>query len=129
MVTKPLFSPQTEWQKILESLARLYIRGVNVDWSALNKNYIRKKVALPTYPFQRQRYWIETSEKEHSKDIPENNSDLIVSLLNQGDIEGLTRELNQAQNLTLDEQKLLPKRLDILIKRHQKHIQSSEKSY
>ena len=43
LVTKPVFSPQTEWQKILESLARLYIRGVNVDWSALNKNYISNR--------------------------------------------------------------------------------------
>lgn len=49
-----------EWQQILSSLGQLYIQGVKVNWSGFDKSYSRKKVVLPTYPFQRERYWVET---------------------------------------------------------------------
>jgi malonyl CoA-acyl carrier protein transacylase len=50
---------QDNWQQILQSLAALYVRGVNIDWSGFERDYQRNRVVLPTYPFQRQRYWIE----------------------------------------------------------------------
>ncbi|MGC2331289.1 MAG: SDR family NAD(P)-dependent oxidoreductase, partial [Candidatus Acidiferrales bacterium] len=42
-----------------ESLGRLYERGAEIDWEGFDKGYGRERVALPTYPFQRQRYWID----------------------------------------------------------------------
>ncbi|MUG94285.1 SDR family NAD(P)-dependent oxidoreductase [Scytonema sp. UIC 10036] len=48
-----------EWKQLLSSLSQLYVAGVEVDWSGFERGYARKKVTLPTYPFQRQRYWIE----------------------------------------------------------------------
>jgi acyl transferase domain-containing protein/NADPH:quinone reductase-like Zn-dependent oxidoreductase/NAD(P)-dependent dehydrogenase (short-subunit alcohol dehydrogenase family)/aryl carrier-like protein len=43
---------------MLESLGQLQVRGVNVDWVAvLGKVPARQRVNLPTYPFQRDRYW------------------------------------------------------------------------
>jgi acyl transferase domain-containing protein len=53
---------QEDWQQMLESLAELYVRGVEVDWNGFDRDYARRKVALPTYPFQRERYWFETKE-------------------------------------------------------------------
>ncbi len=50
---------QEDWQQILQSLVALYVRGVNIDWSGFERDYQRNRVVLPTYPFQRQRYWIE----------------------------------------------------------------------
>ncbi|MGH9242125.1 MAG: SDR family NAD(P)-dependent oxidoreductase, partial [Vicinamibacterales bacterium] len=47
------------WPQLLETLAALWVRGVPVDWSGFDRPYGRRKVALPTYPFQRQRYWID----------------------------------------------------------------------
>ncbi|MEM1168904.1 MAG: SDR family NAD(P)-dependent oxidoreductase [Cyanobacteria bacterium P01_H01_bin.35] len=49
-----------EWQQMLFSLGKLYVLGAKVDWIGFDKNYDREKVALPTYPFQRERHWIET---------------------------------------------------------------------
>ena len=48
-----------EWQQMLESLGRLYERGAEVDWDGFDNGYARQRVALPSYPFQRQRYWID----------------------------------------------------------------------
>jgi acyl transferase domain-containing protein/acyl-CoA synthetase (AMP-forming)/AMP-acid ligase II/acyl carrier protein/alpha/beta superfamily hydrolase len=51
--------PQEDWQQILTSLATLSIQGITIDWSGFDKNYQRQRIwNLPTYPFQRQRYWI-----------------------------------------------------------------------
>ncbi|MFE8598038.1 amino acid adenylation domain-containing protein [Archangium violaceum] len=47
------------WQQMLESLSALFARGARVDWAAFDAGYPRRKVAVPTYPFQRQRFWEE----------------------------------------------------------------------
>ena len=47
------------WDQMLDSLAQLYVRGAEVDWAGFDAPYRRRRVVLPTYPFQRQRYWIE----------------------------------------------------------------------
>ena len=46
-----------DWQVILDSLAALYTAGVGVDWSGFDRDYARRLVQLPTYPFQRRRFW------------------------------------------------------------------------
>jgi 3-oxoacyl-[acyl-carrier-protein] synthase II len=57
----PSLSPENEdWQPILLKLLDLYVRGVPIDWLEFYNDYPCRKVTLPTYPFQRQRYWIET---------------------------------------------------------------------
>lgn len=44
--------------RILESLAGLYVRGAAVDWKGFYQHHQYRKTNLPTYPFQRERYWI-----------------------------------------------------------------------
>ncbi|WP_083305009.1 type I polyketide synthase [Moorena producens] len=56
-----------EWQQMLSSLGQLYVQGVKVDWSGFDRDYSRQKVVLPTYPFQRQRYWIESNKSNRKK--------------------------------------------------------------
>ncbi|WP_433697157.1 SDR family NAD(P)-dependent oxidoreductase [Nocardiopsis sp. CA-288880] len=45
-----------EW--LLHRLGDLWMSGVDWDWSVFSDGE-RRRVALPTYPFRRQRYWIE----------------------------------------------------------------------
>jgi acyl transferase domain-containing protein len=45
----------------LAGLARLWVAGVAVDWQALHEGTERRRVCLPTYPFERQRYWIDVA--------------------------------------------------------------------
>jgi len=47
-----------DWEQMLESLARLWAAGVEVDWAAFDRGHARQRVELPTYPFQRQTYWL-----------------------------------------------------------------------
>lgn len=41
------------------SLAQLYTRGVGIDWPAFHDRRPGRRVSLPTYAFDRQRYWVE----------------------------------------------------------------------
>jgi acyl transferase domain-containing protein/acyl carrier protein len=50
---------QDDWQQLLQSLGELYVRGASIDWTGFDRDYQRRRVALPTYPFQRQRYWLD----------------------------------------------------------------------
>ena len=47
------------WRQLLETLGTAWVRGVPVDWVRFDGPYQRRRVALPTYPFQRQRHWVE----------------------------------------------------------------------
>lgn len=49
----------SEAARLLATLGRLWLGGVAVDWSKLYGGQRRRRVPLPTYPFERQRYWIE----------------------------------------------------------------------
>ena len=44
---------------MLDSLGRLWLAGKPVDWAGFHAHESRRRVALPTYPFQRERYWVE----------------------------------------------------------------------
>ncbi|MBV8886873.1 MAG: type I polyketide synthase [Chroococcidiopsidaceae cyanobacterium CP_BM_RX_35] len=113
---------QEDWQQLLQSLAQLYVRGVTVDWTGFDRDYQRQRVALPTYPFQRQRYWVETFNNGLVKAEPLSQKDVqtpIVNLLHQGDTQKLARFLETAVEFSEEEIKLLPKLLEVLVKQHQ----------
>ncbi|MGK4005259.1 SDR family NAD(P)-dependent oxidoreductase [Sorangium sp. So ce1036] len=44
---------------LLETLGQLWLSGVRIDWSGFYTHEPRRRVPLPTYPFERKRYWID----------------------------------------------------------------------
>ncbi|MBD2522076.1 type I polyketide synthase [Nostoc sp. FACHB-133] len=62
-----------DWQQLLDSVAQLYVAGVEIDWRGFEADYPRHKVVLPNYPWQRQRYWLPTAtSKPIVRQISEN---------------------------------------------------------
>ncbi len=69
------------WKTLLNSLGRLYVHGAAVDWAGFDAPYGRRFVAMPTYPFERERCWIASagparrppahSEMEGTADLPD----------------------------------------------------------
>ncbi|MGK7879521.1 MAG: type I polyketide synthase, partial [Crocosphaera sp.] len=55
---------QPDWQQMLKSLGQLYVQGAKIDWLGFEKDYNHQRVVLPTYPFQRKRYWLETENQK-----------------------------------------------------------------
>jgi phthiocerol/phenolphthiocerol synthesis type-I polyketide synthase E len=44
---------------LLGALGRLWLEGVRVDWEGVNEGQQRGRVRLPSYPFERERFWVE----------------------------------------------------------------------
>jgi non-ribosomal peptide synthase protein (TIGR01720 family) len=47
-----------EERALLDALGGLWRVGAGIDWTAFHAGQVRHRVALPTYPFERQRYWM-----------------------------------------------------------------------
>jgi acyl transferase domain-containing protein/glutamate-1-semialdehyde aminotransferase len=47
-------------KSMLEAAGRIWTAGGSVDWAGFHGNEARNRVPLPTYPFERQRYWIDS---------------------------------------------------------------------
>ncbi|MEM1395738.1 MAG: SDR family NAD(P)-dependent oxidoreductase, partial [Cyanobacteria bacterium P01_H01_bin.150] len=51
---------------LLQTLGRLWLTGVEIDWSRFYTQERRHRIPLPTYPFERQRYWIEPNKQSQN---------------------------------------------------------------
>ncbi|HEY6922248.1 MAG TPA: ketoacyl-synthetase C-terminal extension domain-containing protein, partial [Steroidobacteraceae bacterium] len=55
-------APSTQ---LLEELARQYLQGRDVDWMELYRGSPGELLALPHYPFERRRYWLDAHTAAH----------------------------------------------------------------
>jgi acyl transferase domain-containing protein/acyl carrier protein len=55
--------PRSDTESMLSALGQLWTAGVKIDWPAFHAHERRFRAPLPTYPFERQRYWIERQPK------------------------------------------------------------------
>ncbi|HEX4066373.1 MAG TPA: SDR family NAD(P)-dependent oxidoreductase [Acidobacteriaceae bacterium] len=62
------------WQSLHEALRELYLLGVAIEWNQVYRDRPARKLALPTYPFQRKRYWVTLPEKAASADTASGSS-------------------------------------------------------
>jgi len=63
-------SAQPDTVFLLNTLGRLWLAGVTIDWLGVYANERRQRLPLPAYPFQRQRYWVETTADPASAVAP-----------------------------------------------------------
>ncbi len=49
----------TEWTALLQAVGQLWLHGGSIDWHSFYQQETRSRIPLPTYPFDRQRYWID----------------------------------------------------------------------
>ncbi|WP_372365775.1 SDR family NAD(P)-dependent oxidoreductase [Candidatus Uabimicrobium sp. HlEnr_7] len=56
---------KNDWHQVLSSIKDLYVNGVDIDWKGFDSGYGRRRLALPTYSFDRKRYWIDQKNSSH----------------------------------------------------------------
>jgi len=88
-----LHSGQNDWQKVLATLGELYTHGVRVDWAGFDRPYPRRRITLPTYPFQREHYWFEsTTARRSARHIDKNAHPLLGQRLRSPKIDDVVME-------------------------------------
>ncbi|MEA5602480.1 type I polyketide synthase [Nostoc sp. UHCC 0252] len=60
---------QSDISFLLQTLGRLWLSGIDIDWSGFYAHEQRHRLPLPTYPFERQRYWIEPQKQQDSDEL------------------------------------------------------------
>jgi acyl transferase domain-containing protein/acyl carrier protein len=56
---------RADFDVMAESLRELFVLGHDVEWSELHRGQGGRRVPLPTYPFQRKRYWVKEGAIRH----------------------------------------------------------------
>jgi acyl transferase domain-containing protein len=63
-----LCSGQSEAQALMLAVAHAYVQGTSIDWPIVLAGRQARQVSLPTYPFQRQRYWLDSLVTREDQD-------------------------------------------------------------
>lgn len=50
---------ESDVKQVLTVLGHLWLNGAKIDWNAFAAGEKRRRLSLPAYPFERQRFWIE----------------------------------------------------------------------
>jgi phthiocerol/phenolphthiocerol synthesis type-I polyketide synthase E len=58
---------QSDVAFLLNTLGRLWLAGIAVDWVGFYAHEQRRRLPLPTYPFERQRFWIDPPNRPASQ--------------------------------------------------------------
>ncbi|MBD2504909.1 type I polyketide synthase [Anabaena azotica] len=106
-----LHPSRPDWLQMLQTLGQLYAQGVKVDWAGFYQDYSCQKVALPTYPWQRKRYWITNFQESQNQDKISSIFEGETTITN-GHIQLQERQMNeneilQKPKLTLSNPELL----------------------
>jgi acyl transferase domain-containing protein len=90
---------------LLTALGKLWLAGVKIDWSSFYEREQRYRLALPTYPFDYQRYWVEKTAAQGLGQIPAvaTGQNLIFNYLLQADIEALNQKLAMVEQMSQEE--------------------------
>lgn len=56
-----------DWQVLLQSLKTVYLNGQVINCEGFDSDYQRNRLSLPTYPFERQNYWLKASKARNQE--------------------------------------------------------------
>ena len=65
--SSPKGANESEAVEFLSAAGQLWTAGVEIDWLALQGGSTRRRVPLPSYPFERKRHWIEAFRPEEGQ--------------------------------------------------------------
>ncbi|WP_374251192.1 type I polyketide synthase [Micromonospora sp. R77] len=101
LVVPMLHRRQAEPATAVTALARLWVHGCPVDWAAFFAPTGAALVDLPTYPFARDRYWMENPEGTRTRPAVDPVDAELWDALERGDVELFAAELGVDAELPL----------------------------
>lgn len=61
---------EPDWKCMSAAACEIYASGIDLDWKGFDSPYPRRKVSLPTYPFQRGTFWMDPVRDEGRTTLP-----------------------------------------------------------
>lgn len=107
-------------QSLVEGLSQLYLAGLAIDWLKVYGLKTAPFVDLPTYAFQRQRHWFNSSPITASGESVQ--SFKLLELIKEGDTNKLRAHLAQRNQFDANDDALLTKICQGLVDEYQQNI-------
>jgi polyketide synthase PksN len=65
----------------VKKIARFWVSGLNIEWQLLYPSHLPQRISLPTYPFEKRRYWFDSfqARSEKRSNQPEKIEEPMVS--------------------------------------------------
>jgi len=64
-------SSSSDQDTLLHTLGKLWLAGARIDWGEFYRHERRRRVSLPSYPFEKQRYWIDAAPAGFASTLPQ----------------------------------------------------------
>ena len=84
---------------ILALMGKLWARGANLSWEMLFGKQKFNRIALPTYPYQRKRYWLDVASVKQEPSDSERNVQEFLYQPCWNIYDGMLKEKNNAENV------------------------------
>src|ERR1022692_235387 len=59
---RTVYGREADQEVLLGALGKLWLAGAEIDWATYYRQEKRRRIPLPTYPFERHRFWIEPGQ-------------------------------------------------------------------
>ncbi|MGP0020269.1 MAG: amino acid adenylation domain-containing protein [Candidatus Sulfotelmatobacter sp.] len=106
----------TEWATLLFALGSLWQNGISIDWDAFYANEERQRIPLPTYPFERQRFWVDPAPRAATAPQPlAVNSGLANSPSVESLVSSAQRKRAAAGNPPARKDRIVSRLIDLLV--------------
>ena len=89
--SSPRTCKESEALEFLSAVGQLWLAGVEIDWQALHSE-ARRRVPLPTYPFERKRHWIEAHQAAAPEPAPDELNVTETGFVPSSELEALIEE-------------------------------------
>ncbi|MGC2638313.1 MAG: SDR family NAD(P)-dependent oxidoreductase, partial [Acidobacteriaceae bacterium] len=83
-----------EWEQMLGALGSLYVQGAEVNWAGYDEPYARRRIPLPTYPFERQRYWVDVTVPQRPRGVSATQAALSEAVSVSDNVDRCTYEIS-----------------------------------
>jgi acyl transferase domain-containing protein len=124
--SSPRTCKESETAELLSAAGQLWLAGVEIDWRALHGEAPRRRVPVPTYPFERKRHWIEpyrsaspgavyTNGSRAAQDKGGTLADHLETMLNGAQItESAPAPSSELETLIQEQLRIMAKQIEVL---------------
>jgi phthiocerol/phenolphthiocerol synthesis type-I polyketide synthase E len=124
--SSPRTCKESEVAEFLSAAGQLWLAGVEIDWRALHSGAARRRVPLPTYPFERKRHWIEpyasantgvryTNGSGAARDMNATLADHLEAMVKGVQVtEGAAEPSSEVEALIQEQLRIMAKQIEVL---------------
>ena len=119
-----LHQGQDDWERVLQTLGELFVRGIAVDWKAFDAGYSRRRVSLPTYSIKGEKYFVDAPRGGARP-----NGSWLAGLLDARERGTVGEEIRKAGRFSEDEGRLLARLLEVFAEEYARRASTGKAAY